>query len=109
MIISFKSKELRDNAINEFLGMQNLNPITLELLKTILTSLNAASSLKDLPHPIKGKFNYINENICLGGITNLDLHFRNAHLDAPKTSDGIIDWDRVSRLQLTYIGEKHAN
>lgn len=109
MIISFRSKELRDNAINEFLGMQNLDPDTLELLKTILTSLNAASSLKDLPHLIKGKFKYIDESICLDGLNDLDLHFRNAHLDAPKTSGGIIDWEKVSRLQLTYIGERHAN
>ena len=108
MIISFRSKELRDNAINEFLGMQNLNPNTLNLLKTILTSLNAASSLKDLPIPIKGKFNYINQNIGLDSFQSLDLHFTSAHLDAPMTSDGIIDWEKVSRLQLGYIVEKHA-
>lgn len=109
MIISFRSKELRDNAINDFLGMQNLNPIALDLLKTILTSLNAASSLKDLPNPIKVKFNYLNENISLRGFYNLDLHFKSAHFDVPKTRDGIIDWDNVSRLQLIHVGQKHAN
>lgn len=109
MIISFRSKELRDNTINEFLGMQNLSPNTLDLLKFILVSLNAASSLQDLPNLIKVKLNYFNENIRIDDFNNLDLHFKNAHLNVPKTSDDIIDWNKVSRLQLVFVGEKHAS
>lgn len=79
------------------------------MLKTILTSLHAAPSLKDLPSIIKNNFNYTKENIYLVGVSNLDLHFKVAHLNLPKTNGGTIDWDKVYRLQLIYVGEKDVS
>ncbi|MDC5501889.1 hypothetical protein ACT4VF_09030 [Acinetobacter baumannii] len=109
MIISFISKELRDNAINEFLGMQNFSPTSLAILKTILTSFSVAASLKDLPSFLISKINFTNENKILCVFGDFVLHFSIAHEKPRKNEDGTIDWDLISRLQLTYIGEQNAN
>ena len=109
MIISFKSKELRDNAINEFLGMQHYTPKSLAILKTILTSFSVATSLKDLPFFLVSKVIYTKENHILLNIDNFVLHFSIAHEKPPKTQSGTINWDVISRLQLINIGEKNAD
>ncbi|ENV10210.1 hypothetical protein F966_01383 [Acinetobacter higginsii] len=108
MIISFRSKELRDDAINEVLGTQSLSPRIFNWLKAILTSLNAASNINDLPSAIRNRFKFHNENIVLVGYYNLDLHFKTAHLNTPTANDGTIDWQKVYRLQLIRIGEIHV-
>ncbi|MCH7303915.1 hypothetical protein MMP74_05885 [Acinetobacter sp. NIPH 1869] len=109
MIISFISKELRDNAINEFLGMQNLPPMLLALLKTILTSFSVAASLNELPGFLLEKITFTNENnvICVFG--DFVLHFIIAHEKPPRAQDGTIDWNLITRLQLIYVGEKNAS
>lgn len=108
MIISFISKELRDNAINEFLGMQNFSPMSLAILKTILTSFSVAASLNDLPSFLVERINYTNENNILCVFGDFVLHFIIAHEKPPIAQDGTIDWNLISRLQLIYVGEKNA-
>ncbi len=109
MIISFVSKELRDNAINEFLGMQNFPKQSLDQLKTVLTSFRVASTLKELPFFFKKHLNYTKENKVLLGVDGLVLHFGIAHETPPCAEDDTIDWDQVSRLQLIYIGDQNAD
>ncbi|HCK29966.1 hypothetical protein [Acinetobacter ursingii] len=109
MIISFISKELRDNAINEFLGMQNLPPMSLAILKTILTSFSVAASLNELPRFLLEKITFTNENKLLCVFGDFALHFIIAHEKPPRTQDGTIDWNLISRLQLIYVGKKNAS
>ncbi len=109
MIISFISKELRDNAINEFLGMQNLPPMSLAILKTILTSFSVAASLNELPRLLLERITYTNENKVLCVFGDFVLHFIIAHEKPPRAQDGTIDWNLISRLQLIYVGEKNAS
>lgn len=109
MIISFISKELRDNAINEFLGMQNLPPMSLAILKTILTSFSVAASLNELPRFLLEKITFTNENNILCVFGDFALHFIIAHEKPPRAQDGTIDWNLISRLQLIYVGGKNAS
>lgn len=102
MIISYKTRNLRDNSLSDFLSYQNLPENANKRLRFILTALASGDTLKDVPKISHIKT--VNDTLTLSLNNELVVHFTIAHQSPPMINE-IFNWDLVSRLQLKYIGK----
>jgi toxin HigB-1 len=108
LVILFLDEDLRKLCENEKLQTKRLGAQCAKKLRTRLSDLWAASSVRDLtagrPHPLQGS---------RAGQFALDLHggvrlcFECANEPVPLRSDGSIAWEQVTRICVVYVGDYH--
>lgn len=108
MIVSFKERELRDEAINEIIAVSKYTKNTCEKFKFVLTLLNAADNISSLPDFITSKLSFTNGVIILTINQNLKFHFRIAHYKKLLDKTQPLVSKEICRLQLTWIEETNA-
>lgn len=110
MEIDFKDKTLKDLCEQTKLAQRKLGPQMARKLRARLSDLLAASSVTDLPragrpHPLTGDRA---GQFALDLVHPRRLVFEPAHDPVPQTDDGGIDWSRVTRVCIIWIGDYHG-
>ena len=108
MDIEFSSKDLAELCQSERRAMRELGQPGARKLFARLADLTAAAHVGELvagfPHPLQGdragQF-----SVRLDG--GRRLVFRAANAPVPVDDDGSIDWTRVTRVRIEFIGDSH--
>ncbi|MES2178230.1 MAG: killer suppression protein HigA [Gemmatimonadota bacterium] len=108
MDILFGNNDLEALCSTERTQNKRLGAVGAKKLRSRLADLDAVSRVSELvagrPHPLKGD---------RAGEFALDLDggrrlvFEPADTPTPVRADGSIDWQRVTRVRITYIGDYH--
>lgn len=108
MDIDFRDKKTRELCEQRAIASRKLGSACARKLRSRLADLQAAEHVTDLvagrPHPLRG---------VRGGQFALDLEggrrlvFEPNHQPVPIRDDGSIDWFRVTRVRIIYIGDYH--
>lgn len=101
MIISFRSRELRDNALNEFVSLLQYPVHIVDKLKFFLLVLNSSQNVIEIP--LQHVFNYHGENLEISLDGSTSIVFKHAHKNVSKAADGSLAWGKVTRLQLIEV------
>lgn len=109
MDIDFKDKRLRELCEKQAVATAKLGKSCARKLRTRLADLKAASRVTDLvagrPHQLTGDRR---------GQFALDLEggrrlvFEPDHNPIPQRQDGSIDWSRVTKIRVVFIGDYHG-
>lgn len=110
MDINFKDKNLKDLCEQEKMAQRKLGTKMARKLRARLADLMAAPSAADLPragrpHPLTG--DRVGE-FALDLVHPQRLVFKPAHNPVPRSEDGGIDWSRVTRVCIIWIGDYHG-
>lgn len=109
MEIGFKNTRLKRICEDEQKMSQKLGAKSAKKLKSRLADLSAAGDVNDLiagrPHPLKGD-RLGQFALYLDGGDR--LVFESADEPVPTTTDGAIDWKRVTKICIVYIGDYHG-
>lgn len=108
MEIDFKDKKLRELCEQQRVAERKLGAACARKLRSRLADLQAANCVTDLvagrPHPLgedrAGQF-----AVDLEG--GRRLVFEPDHNPVPLRDDGGIDWSRVIRVRIVYLGDYH--
>jgi toxin HigB-1 len=108
MRIEFASPDLRELCESERRAVRELGRPCARKLFARLADLKAAENVNELvagyPHPLKGdragQF-----SVRLEG--GKRLVFQSANQPVPTNDNGNIDWKRVTRLSIVFIGDYH--
>ncbi|CAP02591.1 hypothetical protein ACT4Y5_06105 [Acinetobacter baumannii] len=106
MIISFRSRELRDNALNEFISLIEFPVHIVERLKFFLLVLSSSNNVLEIP--LQHSFNYLDDGFEVLLDSTTSILFRQAHKSTPRTTSGLIIWEKVTRLQLIEVRNTYA-
>ena len=108
MNLSFADDKLKKLCENSREAQKALGAPSAKKLRRRLTELEASASVYELPagrpHPLTGDRD---------GHFAVDLHgghrleFEPAHEEIPLKDDGGIDWARVRKIRIVYIGDYH--
>lgn len=108
MDIDFRDKKIRQLCEQQTTASRKLGTACARKLRSRLADLQAAERVTDLlagrPHPLQG---------VRDGQFALDLEggrrlvFEPDHQPVPSRDDGSIDWFRITRIRITYIGDYH--
>jgi proteic killer suppression protein len=106
LILAFASKTLREICEDEEQAERRLGRRVTESLKHRLADLEAAPAAADL---IAGESQLQNltGNYSVRLIDGFCLEFAANHLKNPLVKNGIVDWRKVSRIQIVRIGKCH--
>jgi len=110
MEINFKHKKLKDLCEQAQLAQRNLGSKMARKLQARLADLLAAPSVAELPqadrpHPLKGDRA---GEFALDLVHPKRLVFEPDHNPVPRKDDGGIDWSRVTRVCIIWIGDYHG-
>ena len=108
MDIKHKNEDLRKLCLVRAHAQKKLGADCAKKIRSRYSDLEAAQSVTDLvagdPHPLEGdragEF-----SLSLAG--GKRLTFVPDHDLIPKTADDAIDWSKVNRIQIVYIGDYH--
>lgn len=108
MDIDFKDKKLREMCERREMAERKLGAPCARKLRSRLADLQAACAVSDLvagrPHPLAGE---------RAGQFALDLEggrrlvFEPDHQPLPRRDDGAIDWSRITKVRIVFIGDYH--
>ena len=108
MIILFDDEKLRKLCEDEKTAKKRLGNSSAKKLRSRLADLRAAQTVRDLvagkPHPLKSDRD---------GEFSLELHggmrlvFAPANEPVPRTAGDAVDWERVTEVSVTFIGDYH--
>ncbi|MCF9045738.1 hypothetical protein [Acinetobacter nectaris] len=101
MIISFRSRELRDNALNEFISLFEYPANIVDKLKFFLLVLNSSQNVVEFPLPHILRFH--GESLEIPLDDNTSIIFKHAHKNVSVAADGSLPWEKVTRLQLIEV------
>jgi len=106
--ILFKGKKLRDLCEKQVVAKKKLGDACARKLRTRLAELEAAAQVTDLvagnPHPLKGDRR---RQFALDLAGGWRLAFTAANDPVPLTTDGAIDWPKVTIVSIEFIGDYH--
>lgn len=102
MIISYKTRELRDEILNDFLIQNKFPQELVKRLKFYLSILSASDNVSKTPLSDTFKFNGNRLEINLA--SNISALFKIANCKLEALEDSSYDWSKVNRLQLITIG-----
>ena len=109
MKITFKNKHLKDICESNKKACRELGKECAKKLMRRLADMNAASVVKELvagsPHALKGDRQGQYSLRLQGGNR---LVFEPNHINVPLTKDGSIDWWKVSKVRVIFIGDYHG-
>lgn len=108
MDIAFSSKELKQLSENHKTALKILGKLCAAKLKIRLSQIEAVDCVGQLqlgrPHTLTGDRK---------GQFALDLHggsrlvFESNHTEQPLLDDGALDWRRVTKVKIVFIGDYH--
>ena len=108
MEITFGSRKLQKLCEQQAEANKKLGTACARKLRSRLADLDAANSVQDLvagrPHPLQGK---------RAGQFALDLQgakrlvFDSANDPVPRKEDGSINWSKVTRIRIVFLGDYH--
>ncbi|QER40853.1 hypothetical protein F2A31_14555 [Acinetobacter suaedae] len=101
MIISFRSRELRDNALNEFISLFEYSAHIVDKLKFFLLVLNSSQNVVEFP--LQHTLSFHGENLEISLDENTSIIFKQAHKNVAVAADGSLPWEKVTRLQLIEV------
>lgn len=108
MEIDFKDKKLRELCEQERVAERKLGAACARKLRSRLADLQAANCVTDLvagrPHTLDGNRAGQFAVDLAGGRR---LVFEPDHNPVPMRDDGGIDWSRVTRVRIVYLGDYH--
>lgn len=108
MEINFKDKNLKDLCEQQSLAQRKLGRTMAQKLRARLADLMAVPSVKELvagrPHPLTGDRA---GQFALDLVHPKRLVFEPDHEPVPQTEDDGIDWGRVTRVSISWIGDYH--
>lgn len=108
MNLDFKDKKLRELCEQRASAERKLGADSARKLRSRLADLQAAVCVTDLaaggPHPLQGDRAGQFALKLEGGKR---LVFEPDHNPVPYREDGSIDWSRVTRVRIIYIGDYH--
>lgn len=108
VIILFKDAGLKKLCETKKVANKKLGAKSAKKLKGRLADLRAVQSISDLvtgtPHPLRGSRAGEFALRLDGGDR---LVFVSADEPVPKAADGSIDWFRVTKVRITFIGDYH--
>lgn len=108
MNIDFRNKKTREMCEQQAIATRKLGAACARKLRSRLADLMAAERVTDLvagrPHPLErertGQF-----AVDLEG--GRRLVFEPDHQPAPTQDDGSVDWSRITKVRIVYIGDYH--
>lgn len=104
MELSFDSKSLRTICESEAEAKSRLGTAVAEVVKHRLADMRAAKSPDDLlagrPRVLDGK----SQNMVLDLCGRYRMIFCANHPNNPMTPNGILDWPKISRVKILWIG-----
>jgi proteic killer suppression protein len=108
MDITFADGKLQKLCEQQSVAQKKLGQTCARKLRSRLADLAAAGSVRELvsgrPHPLKGD---------RAGEFAVDLEggkrlvFKPANTPIPENEDGSIDWSKVTRVRIVFIGDYH--
>lgn len=108
MEIEFASSSLQKLCEQRRLMDRKLGAVSARKLRTRLDDLRAATTLAEVtagkPHPLKGEWEGRFALNLHGGIR---LVFESINEPVPVNEDGSIAWEKVSKIQIVFIGDYH--
>ena len=108
MDVAFSTSKIRKLCETRGEAERRLGSDCARKLRARLSDLEAAAVVTDLavgrPHPLKGE-RHGQFSVDLSGA--MRLVFEPNHLPCPRTPDGAIDWQRVTRIAVVFIGDYH--
>ena len=109
MDIEFKNSHIRELCENSRSAKQELGEACAKKLHSRIADIQAAASINELiagkPHPLTGKKDHMKYSIQLDKGTRLLIE--PDHRPMPSREDGGIDWTRVTKVKITFIGNYH--
>ncbi len=109
MDIGFKNLHLRELCENSRSAKQELGEACAKKLHARIADIQAAASVSVLvvgkPHPLTGKNDYMKYSIHLD--KGMRLLIEPDHDPIPSRDDGGIEWNQVTKVKITYIGNYH--
>ncbi|MGL5032386.1 MAG: killer suppression protein [Microcystaceae cyanobacterium] len=108
MEITFNNQKLQNICEQPLLAQKKLGKVGAKKLQSRLADIIAAETVRDLvtgdPHPLRG--NRAGEfSVKLDGGNR--LVFKPANSPIPFAQDGSIDWFKVTRICVVFIGDYH--
>ena len=108
MELRFKDKKLREICENQAVATRKLGDQRARKLRARLADIEAADKVTDLmagnPHPLKGdRLGQFAVDLAGGW----GLVFDPATDPVLRTSDGSVDWSRVTVVSIKFIGDYH--
>lgn len=108
MDIDFQNKDLRKLCESDTHAQRKLGPDCAKKLRARLSDLEAAERVTDLvagkPHPLAGDRDGQFALSLAGGAR---LTIVADHEPLPTDSHGKIDWSKVSKIRIVFIGDYH--
>lgn len=108
MDIKYKNEDLRKLCLVMAHAQKKLGADCARKIRSRYSDLEAALCVADLvagnPHPLEGDRDGEFSLSLAGGKR---LTFVSDHHPIPETVDGAIDWSKVNRIQIVYIGDYH--
>jgi proteic killer suppression protein len=108
MDIAFKDEKLRKLCENSQWALRHLGADCARKLRTRLSDLEAAEHVRELvagrPHPLEGDRD---GQFALDLAKGSRLVFEPNHDPCPCLETEAIDWSRVTRIRIVFIGDYH--
>jgi len=101
--LSFGSPSLRNICESKGAAIRTLGESAALQLRIRISDIVAAETVDDLPLPSIKQDGYL--DVSLG--TSHYIRLQQGHSRAPITDAGVVDWSKVTRLKVTYIGTDH--
>ncbi|MFP6812123.1 MAG: hypothetical protein VB956_02170 [Moraxella sp.] len=102
MIISYQTRQLRDEILNDFLLQNKFPQEVVKRLKFYLSILSAADNVSSTP--LNETFRFNGKYLEIDLPKNLIVLFKIANCNLKALEDSSYDWSKVNRLQLLSIG-----
>lgn len=108
MKIRYADKRLKGLCDSHRQAKRRIGEAGAKILQRRLAQIDAAPTVRDLPagnpHPLKGDHNG-QFSVSLDG--GRRLVFEPDHEEVPTTADKAVDWERVTDVCITFIGDYH--
>ena len=102
--VAFATKALRELCEREAKASKALGAVAAQRLKQRLADFFAAKTVAELPRVSVPQSDSIEIEVELQD--NVVMVFRANHNDTPATPDGLVDWHRVTRIQILHVGSR---
>jgi len=106
--LDFKDRKLRELCEKQVVANRKFGKVCANKLCTRLADLQAVTRVTDLvagnPHPLHGDRDGQFSVSLEGGRR---LVFQPNHEDTPRLGDGGIDWSKVNRVLIVFVGDYH--
>ena len=104
--LAFETRFLRELCESESKAMEVLGPAVAKTLQRRLADLRAANNIEDVVVGRTAEKTDNNSHLTLDLSRELTIVFRANHKTTPELPEGGTDWSKVTRIQITKIGDR---